>query len=129
MKSNKVSFTSIDEYIATFPKETRKILEELRTTIQASAPAASERISYQMPTFFQNGGLVSFAAYKNHIGFYPGASVIQAFENEISNYKTAKGSIQFPIDRPLPLKLISKIVKFRIAENRKRAEIKSSKRK
>jgi len=129
MKSNRVAFISIDEYIATFPEEIQKILEELRTTIKASAPAASEKISYQMPAFFQNGGLVSFAAYENHIGFYPGASVIQAFESKLRNFKTAKGSIQFPIDKPLPLKLISKIVKFRVAENLKNAEIKSSKRK
>ena len=129
MKSNKVGFISIDEYIATFPEEIQKILEELRATIKASAPAASEKISYQMPAFFQNGGLVSFAAYENHIGFYPGASVIQAFESELRNYKTAKGSIQFPIDKPLPLKLISKIVKFRVVENLKNTEIKSGKRK
>ena len=127
MKSNKVGFISIDEYIASFPGETQNILEELRATIKASAPAASEKISYQMPAFFQNGGLVAFAAYKNHIGFYPGASVIQAFESELRNYKTAKGSIQFPIDKPLPQKLISKIVKFRVAENLKNAELKSSK--
>ena len=129
MKSNKVGFISIDEYIATFPAEIQKILEELRATIKASAPVASEKISYQMPAFFQNGGLVSFAAYQHHIGFYPGARVIQVFEGELRNYKTAKGSIQFPIDKPLPLKLISQIVKFRVAENLKKAEIKSSKRK
>ena len=129
MKSNKVGFISIDEYIATFPEETQKILEELRASIKASAPGASEKIYYQMPAFFQNGGLVSFAAYQNHIGFYPGARVIQAFESELRKFKTAKGSIQFPIDKPLPLKLISKIVKFRVAENRKNAEIKSNQRK
>ena len=129
MKSNKVGFISIDEYIATFPEETQKILEELRGTIKASAPSASEKISYQMPTFFKNGGLVAFAAYEKHIGFYPGASVVQAFESELRNYKTGKGSIQFLIDRPLPLKLISKIVRFRVAENLKNAKIKSSKRK
>ena len=129
MKSNKVGFASIDEYITTFPEETQRILRELRANIHASAPAASEKIYYQMPAFFQNGGLVSFAAYQNHIGFYPGARVIQVFESELRKYKTAKGSIQFPIDQPLPLKLISKIVRFRVAENRKKAEIKSSKSK
>lgn len=129
MKRNEVRFISIDEYIATFPEEIQKLLEELRATIKASAPAAGEKISYQMPTFFQNGGLVGFAAYKNHIGFYPGASVIQEFESELRKYKTAKGSIQFPIDKPLPLKLIRKIVKFRVAENLENAEIKSSRRK
>ena len=119
----------MDEYIATFPEETQKILEELRATIKASAPDAEEKISYQMPTFFLKGNLVHFAAWKNHIGFYPTPSGTEAFKQELSIYEGAKGSIKFPIDKPLPLELISKIVKFRVAENLKRAEIKSSKRK
>jgi len=129
MESNKAGFNSIDEYIATFPVETQKILEELRATIKAAAPDAGEKISYKMPTFAQKGVLVHFAAYKNHIGFYPTPSGIQAFEQELSVYEGAKGSVKFPIDKPLPLELISKIVKFRVAENLKKAEIKPSQRK
>jgi len=129
MESNKVGFASIDQYIATFPEETQKILEELRATIKAAAPDAVEKISYQIPTFFQEGNLVHFAAHKNHIGFYPTPSGIQAFEGELSVYEGAKGSVKFPIDKPLPLELIGKIVKFRVAENLKNAEIKSSQRK
>jgi uncharacterized protein YdhG (YjbR/CyaY superfamily) len=129
MESNKAGFTSIDEYIATFPEETQKILEVLRATIKAAAPGAEEKISYQMPTLFLKGNLVHYAAYKNHIGFYPTPGGIQAFEHELSIYKGAKGSVQFPIDKPLPLELISKIVMFRVAENLRKAEIKSRKRK
>ena len=125
----KVGFVSIDEYIAAFPEEVQKILEELRATIKAVAPDAEEKISYQMPTFALKGNLVHFAAHKNHIGFYPTPTGIQAFKNELSIYEGAKGSVKFPIDKPLPLELISKIVKFRVAENLKNAELKSSKRK
>jgi len=129
MESNKTGFISIDNYIATFPEEIQKKLQELRATIKASAPGAEEKISYQIPTFALKGNLVHFAAYKNHIGFYPTSSGIQAFKNELSIYEGAKGTVRFPIDKPLPLELISKIVKFRVAENLKRAEIKSSNRK
>jgi len=129
MESNKVGFISIDEYIATFPEEIQKILEELRATIKAAAPKAQEKISYQMPAFALKGNLVYFGAYKNHIGFYPTSSGIQAFKKELSIYEGAKGTVRFPIDKPLPLDLISRIVKFRVAENLKKAEIKSSKNK
>ena len=129
MENNKVDFASIDEYIATFSEETQKILEELRATIKAAAPEAEEKISYQMPTFALKGNLVHFAAFKNHIGLYPTPSGTQAFKRELSIYQGAKGSIKFPIDKPLPLKLISKIVKFRVAENLKKAGIKPGKRK
>jgi uncharacterized protein YdhG (YjbR/CyaY superfamily) len=129
MEKDKVGFISIDEYIATFPEETQKILEELRATIKAAAPDAEEKISYQMPAFALKGNLVYFAAWKNHIGFYPTSRGTQAFEHELSMYESAKGSVKFPIDKPLPLELISKIVKFRVAENLKNAERKSSKRK
>jgi uncharacterized protein YdhG (YjbR/CyaY superfamily) len=129
MEGNKPGFTSIDEYIATFPEEVRKILKELRATIKAAAPAAEEKISYQMPTFFLKGNLVHFAAFKKHIGFYPTSSGIRAFKKELSVYEGAKGSVRFPIDKPLPLKLISRIVKFRAAENLKNAEIKPGRRK
>ena len=129
MESNKTGFNSIDEYIAMFPEEVRKILEELRATIKAAAPEAEEKISYQMPTFALKGNLVHFAAFKNHIGFYPTSSGTQAFKNELSIYEGAKGSVRFPIDKPLPLKLISKIVKFRVKENLERAEAKGKKKK
>ena len=129
MEGNKAGFVSIDEYIAAFPEEIQKILEELRATIKAAAPEAQEKISYQMPAFALKGNLVYFGAYKNHIGFYPTSSGIQAFKKELSIYEGAKGTVRFPIDKPLPLDLISRIVKFRVAENLKKAEIKSSKNK
>jgi uncharacterized protein YdhG (YjbR/CyaY superfamily) len=127
MESSQAGFRSIDEYIATFPAETQKILEELRATIKAAAPEAEEKISYQMPTFALKGNLVHFAAWKNHIGFYPAPRGIEAFKDELSIYEGAKGSVKFPIDKPLPLELIGRIVKFRVAENLKKAEAKSSK--
>ena len=107
----------IDTYISGFPKEVQIILEEIRTTIRQAAPDAAETIKYAMPTFVLNGNLVHFAAFKNHIGFYPVPSGIDAFKNELSVYKGAKGSVQFPINEPMPLGLISKIVKFRVMEN------------
>jgi uncharacterized protein YdhG (YjbR/CyaY superfamily) len=129
MRSEKAGFNSIDEYIATFPQEVQKILEEIRTTIKAAAPDAEEKISYQMPTFFLKGNLVHFAAFKNHIGFYPAPRGIEKFKKELAVYEGAKGSVRFPLDRPMPLKLIGKIVKFRVAENLKKAETKLDKRK
>jgi uncharacterized protein YdhG (YjbR/CyaY superfamily) len=128
MENKPAGYGSIDEYIASFPAETQKILAELRAAIKASAPGAEEKISYQMPTFALKGNLVHFAAYKKHIGFYPTPSGIQAFKAELSIYAGAKGSVRFPIDKPLPLELISKIVKFRVAENLTQAEKKSSQR-
>ncbi|TGL58739.1 iron chaperone [Leptospira sarikeiensis] len=116
---NKNTFESIDEYIKTFPKDVQSLLKELRKVIQETAPNAEEKISYQMPTFFLNKNLVHFAAYKNHIGFYPGASGIAKFKKEIDKYKNAKGSVQFPIDKSLPFDLIRKIVKFRVEEDLK----------
>lgn len=108
---------TIDEYISSFPKNTQNILEEIRLTIRKAAPDAVEAISYAIPTFKLNGNLVHFAAFKNHIGFYPTPSGIEEFEKELSVYKQGKGSVQFPIDRPLPLELISKIVKYRVKKN------------
>ena len=125
MKDDKIVFNSIDEYIATFPEDVQKILEEIRATIRAAAPEAEEKISYQMPTFFLNGNLIHFAAFKNHIGIYPTPSGTQAFKDEISRYQGAKGSIRLPIDEPMPLKLISRIVKFRVTENLAKAKGKS----
>ena len=111
-------YRNIDEYILTFPPETRKMLEEIRGAIRKAAPDATEAISYQMPTFKLNGkNLVHFAGYKNHIGFYPVPSGMEAFKKELSSYKQGKGSVQFPLDKPLPLDLINEIVKFRVKEN------------
>ena len=121
-KNKKAGFTSIDEYIATFPEDTQKILEEIRATIKAAAPDAKEKISYQMPTFYLNGNLIHFAAFKNHIGIYPTPSGTQAFKDEISMYQGAKGSIRLPIDEPMPLELIGRIVKFRVAESLAKAK-------
>ena len=108
---------TINEYIAGFPESTQLILEELRTTIRKAAPTAQESINYGIPTFTLNGNLVHFGGFKNHIGFYPAPSGIEAFKKELSIYDGAKGSIKFPIDKPLPLGLITKIVKFRVKEN------------
>jgi len=122
-----MKFTSVDEYIATFPEEIRKMLEEIRTTIKLAAPEAEEKISYQMPTFFLDGNLIHFAAFKNHIGLYPTPSGIEEFKTELSKYQGAKGSVRLPIDEPIPLKLIHRIVKYRVAENLKKAKEKSGK--
>lgn len=129
MKDNKLGFASIDEYIATFPEDVQAILQQMRATIKAAAPEATEKISYQMPTFFLKGNLVYFGAYKNHIGFYPAPRGIEAFKDELAKYKGSKGTVQFPFDQPLPLDLITRIVKFRAAENLEKAEAKSRKRK
>ncbi|SHK13637.1 iron chaperone [Desulforamulus aeronauticus] len=122
MDSNKITYESIDEYILQFSPEVQEILKMLRKVIKESAPDAEEKISYQMPTFALHGNLVHFAAYKNHIGFYPTPSGIDAFKRELSEYKGAKGSVQFPLEKPLPYGLISDIVKFRVAENIKKAK-------
>ncbi len=121
METKSKDYSSIDEYIESFPKETQEILTKLRVVIKDAAPNAEEKISYRMPTFYQKGNLVHFAAYKKHIGFYPAPSGIQAFKNELSAYKGAKGSVQFPIDKPMPYQLIDKIVRFRVAENLRKA--------
>lgn len=112
-------FANIDEYIRQFPPETQLVLNELRQLISEAAPQAQEKISYQMPTFYLKGNLIHFAAYKNHIGFYPAPSGIAAFQKELSTYKGAKGSVQFPLNKPLPLDLIREIVEFRVNENLK----------
>ena len=121
MKGDKPAFHTIDEYIALFPAETQKILQELRATIYAAAPGAQEKISYQMPAFHLKGNLVYFAAWKDHIGFYPTSSGTRAFQQELSAYEFSKGTVKFPLDQPLPLDLITRIVKFRVAENLKKA--------
>lgn len=108
---------NVDAYIASFPEETQKILEQVRSTIQKAAPTAVEKISYAMPTFTLNGNLIHFAAYKNHIGLYPAPQGIEAFKEELSAYKGAKGSVQFPLDKPMPLDLIARITAYRAKQN------------
>ena len=115
--TNRSTARSIDEYIAEFPPETRKVLEELRALIKATAPDATEKISYAIPTFYLNGNLVHFAGYEKHIGFYPGASGIRTFQKDLKPYKSAKGSVQFPLGQPLPTDLIRRIVELRVEEN------------
>lgn len=115
--ASKVKFTTMDAYIASFPKEVQGILERIRQTIRKAAPGAVEAISYQIPTFKLNGSnLVHFAAWKDHIGFYATPSGNAAFKKELSKYKVAKGSIQFPLDQPIPYDLVTNIAKFRVKE-------------
>jgi uncharacterized protein YdhG (YjbR/CyaY superfamily) len=115
-------YNTIDEYIIQFPLEVQETLNILRNVIKEAAPDAKEKIGYKMPAFYLYGSLVYFAAYKNHIGFYPTASGIEAFKDELAVYKSSKGAVQFPIGKPLPYELISRIVKYRVAENIKRSE-------
>ena len=114
-------YKTIDEYIKTFPKDIQIILEEMRQTIKENAPEAIETISYQMPTFKLNGkNLVHFAAFKEHVGFYPTPSGIESFEKELAPYRTGKGTLQFPLDKPIPFELVKKVVIFRVKENLKK---------
>lgn len=129
MDEAKSKFETIDQYIATFPAEIQAILEKIRHVIQEAAPEATEKIGYQMPTFVHNGNLVHFAAFKKHIGLYPAPSGIVAFKEQLAKYKGAKGSIQFPLDKPMPYELISEIVKYRVAENIEKANSKLKKKK
>jgi len=115
---------TIDEYIATFPKDVQEILEKIRMTIRKAAPGAQETIKYQMPTFIFEGNLVYFAAFKKHIGFYPPAKGLVKFKDELSAYEGPKGSLIFPLDKPMPYDLISEMVKFRVKENLERAQAK-----
>ena len=122
MIANKSKPTTIDEYIAGFTPPVKAKLEEIRQIIRLAAPEAKETINYQIPTFVLHGNLVHFAAFKNHIGFYPTPSGIETFKKELSGYEGAKGSVQFPFDQPLPLALITKIVKFRVKQNLEKAD-------
>ncbi len=122
MDTERVTYPNMDEYIASFPIETQNILEKIRATIRQAAPDALETINYAMPTFTLKGNLVHFAAYKSHIGFYPAPSGIEKFKDEVSEYKWAKGSVQFPLDKPIPYELIRRIVIFRVKENLEKAE-------
>lgn len=120
MKKNSPS--SIDEYIKLYPADVQKMLEGIRETIKKVVPEASEKISYQIPTFYLNGNLVHFAAFADHVSFFPTGAGVEAFKDELRSYKTAKGTIQFPIDKPIPLDLISRITKFRVEQNRKKTK-------
>jgi uncharacterized protein YdhG (YjbR/CyaY superfamily) len=124
MKTQPTKPQSIDEYIAGFPKTVQAILQKVRKAIKKAAPDAEEKISYQIPTFTLQGNLVHFGGFKKHIGFYPTPTGIEAFKNELSIYEGSRGSVQFPLDKPVPLDLISKIVKFRVKENLARAKAK-----
>lgn len=113
-----VEYNTIDEYIATFPPEIQSILSNIRKIVRELAPEATEKISYQMPTYYLHGNLVHFAAFQKHIGFYPTPSGIEAFQEELSKYKGAKGSVQFPLNQPIPYDLIRRIVIYRLEESR-----------
>jgi uncharacterized protein YdhG (YjbR/CyaY superfamily) len=128
METKKIPPKTIDEYIAGSPKDVQKILEKIRKTVHKAAPQAEETINYQMPAFKLYGNLVYFAAFKKHIGFYPIPSGIEKFKAELSVYEQGKGSVQFPLDQPIPYDLISRIVKFRAAENLKKAAGKAKKK-
>src|SRR5580765_1708706 len=122
-------FENVNEYISIFPSNVREQLEKLRSTIQQLAPEAEELISYNMPAFKYHGMLVYYAGYKSHIGFYPTSSPMKVFKDRLTNYKTSKGAIQFPINEAIPLTLIKDIVKFRIKENLEKENTKLKKKK
>ena len=126
--SNKMSPKTIEEYIAGFPDDVQEILQEIRMTIRKAAPDAEEAIKYQIPTFTLKGNLVHFAAFKEHIGFYPTPTGIEKLKMELSAYEGAKGSVQFPLDEPIPFDLIRRIVEFRVQENLERAEARQKKK-
>ena len=128
MKTTQTAPQTIDEYIAGFPADVQDVLQKIRKTIHEAAPEATEKISYQMPTFFLKGNLVHFAAFKEHIGFYPVPTGIEKFKKELSIYKQGKGSVQFPLDQPMPYELITKIVKFRVKESLAAAAAKAKKK-
>lgn len=125
MKKSAAAAESIDAYIATFPADIRAMLEEIRQTIRQAATDAQEKISYQIPTFALHGNLIHFAAFKNHIGVYPGAAAIEKFKQELAGYRTAKGTIQLPLDAPIPVDLIARIVRFNVEANARKARAKA----
>ena len=122
MISKKNKIETIEDYIKGYPQNVQKILQEIRRAVRKTAPNAEEAISYQIPTFKLNGNLVHFAAFKNHIGFYPGSKAIEIFSKDLKEYKTSKGTVQFPIDKPIPLSLIKKIVDYRVKESLQKAK-------
>ena len=119
---------SVDEYISSFPSDIQRVLQEIRRTIRSAAPEAEEVISYQMPAFKLNGVLVYYAAFNDHVSLFPTGSGIKAFKDELASYKTSKGTVQFPLDKPLPLDLIKRIVEFRVKEDREKATPKGHRR-
>ena len=123
------TYTTIDEYIALFPADVQSRLQEIRRAIREAAPEAAEKISWQMPTFHQQGNVVHFAAFKDHISLFPGASGVEVFADALAEYKTSKGTIHFPNGQPLPLELVKEIVRFRVNENRQAAEARKKKKK
>ncbi len=129
MEKEKREFSTIDEYISSFPAGIQEKLEELRAAVKTAAPDAKEKISYQMPTFYLDGNLVHFAAFNNHIGFYPTPTGIDQFEQELKAYKRGKGSVQFPLDQPLPIGLIKRMVEYRVKENAGKSAQKTRKHK
>jgi uncharacterized protein YdhG (YjbR/CyaY superfamily) len=128
MNAKRTIAKNIDDYIAGFPEDVQPVLEKIRLTIRKAAPQAGEMINYGIPTFTLHGNLVHFAGFKNHIGFYPTPSGIEKFKDQLSAYEGAKGSVQFPLDQPIPYGLISKIVKFRVKENLEKASAKGKKK-
>jgi len=128
MKAKRAKPKDIDDYIADFPSPVRKLLRTMRATIRKAVPEAGEKISYQIPTFTLHGNLVHFAAFKNHVGFYPGAAAIREFKPRLSPFKSAKGSVQFQLDEPIPWDLITDIVKFRVEASGQTARARVSKR-
>ena len=128
MKTNQKKPATIDEYIADFPRDVRPLLEKVRATIRKAAPDAEEAIKYMMPTFVLKGSLIHFAGYNHHIGLYPGPRPIEAFKDELSKYETSKGTVRLPLDKPIPVGLISKITKFCVKRNLERAAAKAKKK-
>ena len=128
MQDAKAAITSVDEYVSSFPPDVQERLQAIRAAIRAAAPEAEEGIGYAMPAYRLHGPLVYFSAAKKHIGFYPTPNGIEAFQAELAPYASAKGSAQFPYDQPLPLELVDKIVRYRVAENLKKAEAKKKKK-
>jgi uncharacterized protein YdhG (YjbR/CyaY superfamily) len=128
MTSAKKKFQTIDEYRDSFPKNVQSMLERMRSVISKAAPSAEETISYQMPAFWFNGILVYFAAWKDHLGFYPTSKPIEVFKKELKRYEITKGAIHFPLDKPLPARLIQTIVRFKVKENLKRSKQKNQRR-
>lgn len=128
MEKNKTAAANVDAYIKQFPPEVQAMLQQLRAAIKSAAPKAEELISYMMPAYKYHGVLVYFGGYKNHIGFYPTGSGIEAFKKELSVYKGSKGAVQFPLDKPLPVALIKQIVKYRVQMNLEKEQLKKTKK-
>ena len=129
MKTKQKKPTTIDEYIADFPHEVQPLLEKVRAAIRKGAPKAEEAIKYTMPTYVQEGNLIHFAGYNHHIGVYPGSRPIEEFKDELTNYKTSKGTVQLPLDKPIPVGLLTRITKFCVKRNQERAAAKSIRKK